>query len=154
MDYVDIFGTKVHRNITAQKTFQECNSLEREPLRCCKGNEKVTLTRHFRMGSFSFDQHVNVLERAWKDKYRTYLLNLNGSVKGQIARSEFAYHIVHNCIHVIYQSVEMNIMFMIAPCSVILSYTFANMYDLFDTSFFTWTSNGVKDITLCRNIPR
>ena len=38
--------------------------LEREPLRYCKCDGKVTFTRPFLMlGKVTFDEHVNVLER-------------------------------------------------------------------------------------------
>ena len=41
--------------------------LEREPLRYCKGDGKVTFTRPFLMlGKMTFDKYVNVLERYCK----------------------------------------------------------------------------------------
>ena len=42
-------------------------SLEREPLKYCKGDGKVSFTRPFPMsGKVTFDEQVNVLERYWK----------------------------------------------------------------------------------------
>ena len=47
-----------------KKTFKELKDLEREPLRYCKGDGKVTFTRPFlTLGKVNFDEHVNVLER-------------------------------------------------------------------------------------------
>ena len=53
---------------TAQnKTFKDLKDLEREPLRHCKGDEKVTFTRLFLMlGKVTFNEQVNVLERYCK----------------------------------------------------------------------------------------
>ena len=45
-------------------TFNVLEGLERESLRYCKGNGKVTFTRHFLvLGKVTFDEHVNILER-------------------------------------------------------------------------------------------
>ena len=41
--------------------------MERESLRHCEGDGKVTFTRHFQMfGKVTFDEQVNVLERYCK----------------------------------------------------------------------------------------
>ena len=48
-------------------TFKDIKNLEREPLRDCEGDVKVTFTRPFLMlGKVTFDEHENVLERYWK----------------------------------------------------------------------------------------
>ena len=54
--------------ITARKlTFNDLKYLEREPLRYCEGDGKVTFTRPFLLlGKVTFDEQVNVLERYCK----------------------------------------------------------------------------------------
>ena len=54
--------------VTAQKyTFNDLKLLEREPLRYCKCDGKVIVTRPFlRLGKVTFGDHVNALERYWK----------------------------------------------------------------------------------------
>ena len=50
-----------------KKIFNNLKDLEREPLRHCEGDEKVTFTRPFLMlGKVNFDIQVNVLERYCK----------------------------------------------------------------------------------------
>ena len=45
----------------------DLKDLEREPLRHCEGDGKVTFTRPFLMlGKVTFDEQVNVLERYCK----------------------------------------------------------------------------------------
>ena len=52
-----------------KKTFKDLKDLEREPLRHCEGDGKVTFTRPFLMlGRVTFDKQVNVLERHCKDE--------------------------------------------------------------------------------------
>ena len=46
-----------------KKTFNDLKDLEREPLRYCKCDGKVTFTRPFLMlGKVTFDEPVNVLK--------------------------------------------------------------------------------------------
>ena len=55
------------RYITARKQTYDLKDLEREPLRYCKCDGKVTFTRPFLMlGKVTFNERVNVLERYCK----------------------------------------------------------------------------------------
>ena len=50
-----------------EQTFMDLKDLEREPLRHCEGDGKVTFTRPFlRLGKVTFGEQVNVLERYCK----------------------------------------------------------------------------------------
>ena len=54
---------------------------EREPLRHCEGDGKVTFTRPFlMMGNVTFDEQVNILERYCKGHLYKTFTNLNGSL--------------------------------------------------------------------------
>ena len=71
--------------------------LEREPLRYCKCDGKVTFTRPFLMlGKVTFDERVNVFEKYCKGDLSITFTNLNGDLfpkskvlKGLVSRSEY-----------------------------------------------------------------
>ena len=50
-----------------KKTFKELKCMEKEPLRSCKGDGKITFTRPLVMlDKVTFDKNINVLERYCK----------------------------------------------------------------------------------------
>ena len=64
-----------------KKTFNDLKDLEREPLRYCKCDGKVTFTRPFLMlVKVTFGEPVNVLERYCKGDLSITFTNLNGSL--------------------------------------------------------------------------
>ena len=82
----DHFKTKLKcilngNNRLRKLTFTEPKGLERETLRYCKNDGKVTFTKPFLiLAKMTFDEHVNVLERYCKDEISYTFKNLNGSL--------------------------------------------------------------------------